>query len=531
MMLANFLRTRFFTPFSKLFLLIAGLGLAFVFATKPTQARREGEGDFLATFSSVLTTIKNHSYRELDPTELIDGAIHGMLATLDPHTHYLPPQNYENMRAEQAGSFYGIGISFVIRGGLITVISPIEGTPAFRAGIRAGDQIVKIEGKSAEGIPQMEVVRKLRGAKNTKVKISVKRQGLPELLEFELTRDVIPLNSLSTSYLREDKIGYVKINHFSKTTPRELDKSLEELESQGMQALILDLRSNPGGLLEAAWRVVDRFLPEGRVIVSTDGRLDDSDFTFRARQTFPGRDYPIVVLVDQGSASASEIVSGALQDWDRALIVGQRTFGKGLVQRLIPLGNNGESGALQLTTAEYFTPAKRNIQKPFTAYKEHLYQILGAQSPMSNGQDKEFLTKGGRKVKGGGGITPDEIVEYEETTRTFARLIRRNTCFNFVIAWVNSHPDIRRPPTVDDAFLKNFADYVLEQKIEIVQEEWDKDLEHLRYQLMAELANALMGPAERRRIINDDDVMVKAAIEFMPEAKKLMALRTAQKPR
>ena len=390
-------------------LLLLGVALALPWGLVRAD---DNADDALKTFSQVLATVKNNAYRQLQPTELIDGAIDGMLATLDPHTHYLNPDYYDNMKVEQAGSFFGIGISFQMRNGLITVISPIEGTPAFNAGVRAGDQIVKINGESAEGIHQMDVIQKLRGEKGSKVRITIKREGVSELLDFELVRDIIPLNSISTVYLRDDKIGYIKVNHFSKTTPKELDDGLQQLESKGMQGLILDLRMNPGGLLDAAWKVVDRFIPEGRIIVSTDGRLDDSDYTFKAVTNEPSRDYPIVVLVDNGSASASEIVSGALQDWDRALIVGMPTFGKGLVQRLIPLGRQGESGALQLTTAEYFTPSKRNIQRPYTAYKEHLYAMSGVSSPMALPDSHTYFTKAGRKIAGGGGITPDEKVEY-----------------------------------------------------------------------------------------------------------------------
>jgi carboxyl-terminal processing protease len=484
--------------------------------------------DALKTFSQVLATVKSNAYRQIQPTELINGAIEGMLATLDPHTHFLGPDYYDNMKIEQAGSFFGIGISFQMRNGLITVISPIEGTPAYSAGVRAGDQIVKINGESAEGIHQMEVIQKLRGDKGSKVRVSIKREGVSELLEFELVRDIIPLNSISTTYLREDKIGYVKVNHFSKTTPKELDDSLQQLEAGGMQGLILDLRSNPGGLLDAAWKVVDSFLPEGRVIVSTDGRLEDSDYTFKARTNESGREYPIVVLVDGGSASASEIVSGALQDWDRALIVGLPTFGKGLVQRLIPLGRQGESGALQLTTAEYFTPSKRNIQRPYTAYKEHLYAMSGVASPMSAPDEREHYTKGGRKISGGGGITPDHKIEYDEYSATYFTFLRQSAFFNFVIGYVNKHSEIKAIPEVDEALLTEFRKFVDAKKIPIIEAEWTKDLGHIRCQLKAEFANALKGPNERRKVLNEDDVMVKAAIELMPEARRLLQTATAQ---
>jgi carboxyl-terminal processing protease len=505
------------------FLLAGGLSVP------PGYAQASAEQDeALRTFSQVLMTIKSNSYRQLPAGELIDGAIEGMVATLDPHTHYLSPDYYDNMRVEQAGSFFGIGISFTMRNGMVTVISPIEGTPAFAAGVRAGDQIVKINGESAEGINQMDVVHKLRGERNTKVRISIKREGVTELLEFELVRDIIPLNSISTSYLREDGVGYVKINHFSKTTARELDDSLKKMESTGVQGLILDLRANPGGLLDAAWKVADRFLPEGRVIVSTDGRLDDSDYTFKAVDPVVGRDYPIVVLVDRGSASASEIVAGALQDWDRALVVGLPTFGKGLVQRLIPLGRQGERGALQLTTAEYFTPSKRNIQRPYTAYKEHLYALSGVSSPMAVADSAMHTTKGGRKLAGGGGIAPDHEVEYEQSTPSFARLLRQSTFFNFVISYVNSHPELKSVPDVDDALLAQYRRFVDAKKIGIDEEDWSKDLQHIRFQLRAELANALVGPAERRKVINEDDVMVRTAVELMPEARKLLQNNTAR---
>ncbi len=311
----------------------------------------------LRLFSQVLELVEENYVKEVPTRDLIYGAIQGMLSNLDPHSSFLKPDDYKELQIETRGSFTGIGIEITIRDGVLTVVAPIEGTPAWKAGLKPGDKIIKINGKPTKGMSLIEAVKLLRGPKGTKVTISIFREGFKELKDITLVRDVIPIKSVRYRML-EPGYGYVRISSFQEKTASELRKALKELEKEGLKGLILDLRNNPGGLLDAAVEVADEFLEEG-LIVYTKGRRKDQNFKFEARPNKNKHAYPLVVLVNAGSASASEIVAGALQDHHRAVILGTKTFGKGSVQTIIPLP---DGSAVRLTTAQYYTPSGRSIQ-------------------------------------------------------------------------------------------------------------------------------------------------------------------------
>ena len=316
----------------------------------------------LKVFSEALHYILTSYVEPVKSKELVYGAIKGMVGELDPHSAFLTPDMFKEMQVETKGEFGGLGIEITIRKGKLTVVSPIEGTPAYMAGVKAGDIIVKIDGESTEGITLMEAVKKLRGPKGTKVTITIMREGLEKPLDITITRDIIKIKSVR--YRMEDpkgKVGYVKVRAFREHTSRDLKRAIEDLRAQGMKALVLDLRNDPGGLLSQAVKVSDLLLPKGRLIVYTKGRTkeDQMRFVSQCKPLLPVS-FPMVVLVNAGSASASEIVSGALQDWHRAVIMGERTFGKGSVQTIFPLS---DGSALKLTTAEYYTPKGRSIQE------------------------------------------------------------------------------------------------------------------------------------------------------------------------
>jgi carboxyl-terminal processing protease len=311
----------------------------------------------LERLTDVLVLIENNYVEEIKVDDLFLGAIRGMMGTLDSHSSFMPPDIYKEMQVETRGKFGGLGIEITIRDRRLIVVSPIEDTPAFKAGIKALDWIVKVDGKPTQDMTLMEAVKQMRGEKGTKVTISIMRKGFREPKDFPIVRDIIRLRNI-TSRLEDENIGYIKIRQFQERTVDELKNSIKKQQEKGAQAFIIDLRNNPGGLLDQAIAVSDFFLDKGKLVVSTKGRLKSQNKEFRSTTQPTDIDYPLVVLVNAGSASASEIVAGAIQDWNRGVILGVKTFGKGSVQTVIPLSNGA---GLRLTTAHYYTPHGTNI--------------------------------------------------------------------------------------------------------------------------------------------------------------------------
>lgn len=312
----------------------------------------------LEDFSNVLSIVEQSYVEEVDTEKAIQGAIRGMLTTLDPHSSYMKPDDFKELQVETKGSFTGIGIEITMKDNILTVVSPIEGTPAFKQGLMAGDKIIKIEDEPTKDLTLMEAVKRLRGPKGTKVTISIHREGWTELKDVTIIRDVIPLHSVKSRVL-EPGYPYVRIINFQSKTTSDFKKALKKLGKEGeIKGLVLDLRNNPGGLLDQAVKIADIFIDDG-VIVSTRGRIKEQNMVFNAHDNGDQYDFPMVVLVNEGSASASEIVAGALHDHKRALILGAQTFGKGSVQTIIPMSNGA---GLRLTTARYYTPSGISIQ-------------------------------------------------------------------------------------------------------------------------------------------------------------------------
>ncbi|ACM21004.1 periplasmic carboxy-terminal processing protease [Geotalea daltonii FRC-32] len=323
----------------------------------------QGGNDYesIELFTDVLSIVKKSYVEDVDTKKLIYGAINGMLSSLDPHSSFMPPDTYKEMKIDTKGSFGGLGIEITIKDGILTVISPIEDTPAFKAGIKAGDQILKIDDKFTKDLTITDAVKRMRGPKGTKVTISIFREGLDKPKDFTLERDIIQVKSVKFKTL-DDGYGYVRISQFQEKTDDDLEKALKTLREENggnLRGLVLDLRNDPGGLLDQAVKVSEHFIDEGKLIVYTEGREKDSKMRFTSRKGGKEQNYPIVVLINSGSASASEIVAGALQDHKRAVVMGTQSFGKGSVQTIIPLSDNS---GLRLTTARYFTPSGRSIQ-------------------------------------------------------------------------------------------------------------------------------------------------------------------------
>jgi len=345
-------------------LLVLLVGLSAIFAWERLSIQRVSAEDQtvyenLQIFSDVLDIVKENYVQEVDNEELVEGAISGMLRTLDPHSSYLDPDAYRELQVETKGSFGGIGIEITIRDGFLTVVSPLEGTPAYELGIQAGDQILRVDGEPTKEMTLMEAVKKMRGPKGTNVVLTIMREEFTKPQDFVITRATIAIRSVRSKTL-EPGYGYIRLSQFQSSTARDLRKEIAKLEKENkpLKGLILDLRNNPGGLLDQAVKVSDEFLNEG-LIVYTGGRLKSQDMRFEAHMNTRPHSYPIVVMVNEGSASAAEIVAGALQDHKRAVVVGVKTFGKGSVQTVMPLRNGA---ALRLTTAIYYTPSGRSIQ-------------------------------------------------------------------------------------------------------------------------------------------------------------------------
>lgn len=311
----------------------------------------------LKVFTEVLSIVESNYVDEVNSRELIYGAVKGALKTLDPHSSFLEPEMYREMQVETTGTFGGLGIEITTKDDLLTVVSPIEGTPAHRAGIQAGDRIIRIEGVTTKDMNLMDAVKRMRGPKGTKITITIMREGMKEPQDITIIREIITVHSVKSSEV-DKGIGYIKIRQFQEKTGADLENALEKLEKQEIQGLILDLRNNPGGLLSSAVEISEKFLGEGKLIVYTEGRLKSQNMRFTASKKMDHIQYPLVVLVNHGSASASEIVAGSIQDWGRGLILGTQTFGKGSVQTIIPLS---DGSGLRLTTARYFTPKGKSI--------------------------------------------------------------------------------------------------------------------------------------------------------------------------
>jgi len=406
-------------------------------------------GSYSSKLDKILKYIEADYVDSVDRKELEKDAIDGMLEDLDPHSAYIPAKDFHEINDPLMGSFEGIGISFRIEKDTIMVINTIPGGPSEKVGLMGGDRIVKVNDSviAGKGITNTGAIKLLKGKKGTKVKVTIFRKGIPNLLDFTIVRDVIPMFSLDVAYMVNDSIGYIKLNKFSATTVKEFEKAMKKLDKQGMTALILDLRGNPGGFLNAAIDIADEFLPDEKLIVYTEGKARPRRYAF-ATSRGDWENNTLVILIDEGSASASEIVSGAVQDNDRATIIGRRSFGKGLVQEQMELP---DSSALRLTVARYYTPTGRCIQKPYKkndfqdyyeeAYHRYLDGEVNSADSVHFPDSLKYITPGGKVVYGGGGIMPDIYVPLvTDTIHTFYNILgNKGLIFRFAFDYTDSH--------------------------------------------------------------------------------------------
>ncbi len=481
----------------------------------------------------VLNLVNDNYVEEVQPGELIYAAIDGMLEVLDPHSSFLSKESFAEMGERFSGKFYGIGIEFDVLDGYLYVISVIDGSPSEAVGLQSGDRIIRIDGESAIGIKHDEVRQKLRGEKGTRVDVTIDRTGVDDRFDVTITRDRIPIRSVRTAIMLEDHTGYIQLIRFAKTTSRELETALDKLQQDGMERLVLDLRGNSGGYLDQAVEVSSKFIPEGHVIVKTMGRNRSSNQTFKSLSGVNHRGMPLVVLLDHRSASASEIVAGAVQDWDRGVIAGTRSFGKGLVQTLFAEPHLTDGSALKLTTARYYTPSGRMIQrdyknKSFEEYIEGSFTESGEaandEEPASEAERPVFTTAGGRTVYGDGGISPDVLLKTPKRKYPFVIGKYRGwvpfdrACFEFANTYGVTRQDLKddfdtflSEFEIDDAMLEAFKAQVRDSGLSFTEDEFNADLDVIELQLKRSLARNLWGDEEASRVAAAGDDQLQQA--------------------
>jgi len=489
----------------------------------------------LDLFSQVLYLVQNNYVDPPDNEKLIQGAIDGMLKTLDPHTVFLPEQRAASMDEQFQGEYSGIGIQFDIIDGFITVISPLEGTPSYRLGLRAGDRIVEIDGKPVpKDITNQDVLKSLKGPSGSLVDVAIARDGEKDLLRYTIERARIPIESVPYAYMIRPGIGYVRITRFAQTTGDELERALEKLHAEGMESLLLDLRSNSGGLLSQAVDVLDQLIPGNQLLVYTRGRIPSSNADYRSTLRPKNvKGGPIVVLIDHGSASASEIVAGAVQDLDRGLVVGTNSFGKGLVQNQLRLSNGSK---LLLTIAKYYTPSGRLIQRDYTKfdnrgdYSEDAYrEDVPSDSVLAT--RPQFKTISGRTVYGGGGIHPDVVIKGPSNyTRPEAEMLQKRVFFEYATHYLNEHPNVKWTPEkygpnfrLTDAEWNRLREMMTSRSLTVDDSLWNAEHDFMLGQVRLEIAGATNGQTERYRVFEENDTQLWQALEQFPQASKLMS--------
>lgn len=466
----------------------------------------------LRIFNKILKDVEDNYVSEVNTDSLIRGAINGMLNSLkDPHTQYLTKEEYEQLRLTTEGEFGGIGAQIGKREDNIVIISPIEGTPAYRAGLLPGDCILMVDSVPTKGKSVDIVVKQIRGTPGTKVLLTIQREEIPTPFNVEITRAIIKIDAVPYYGMVTSDIGYIYLSNFSRTAESEFKTGIDSLFSWGAKKIIFDLRSNSGGLLQEGIAISEFFLPQNKDIVTTKGRIE-SPRTFKSQKSYPYGEFPMITLVDGGSASASEIVAGALQDWDRSLIIGTNTFGKGSVQNVIPLE---DGGALKLTTARWYTPSGRCIDKPHT--EEDTMTATSAKIDTSKMNIYVTLNLK-RKVYGNGGITPDIIIEPRKLTKLETDIWIKGYYFDFAVHYTNTHKGLEKDFVVDDKMLDYFATYLKEKKkMEFTQAQFDSAKTGIAERIKLEIILNLFGQKEMYRYRTRIDPLVQKAVELLKE--------------
>jgi len=524
---------------------------------KPKTAERTDVYHDLEIFTKILEKISQNYVDEVDTHQLIEKAIEGMLSELDPHSQYLDGLDYEDLMVSTRGEFGGLGMLISFRDNFPTVMSPIDGTPAERAGIRGGDQIVEIEGQNTAGWTVDKAVGQLRGEPGTKIKFRIRHPNDTDntSTEYVLVREVINVSSVPYHGMLKEGVGYIRVSNFAQKTAQEMETSLEELEGKGMRALVLDFRSNPGGLLQTATEVSELFLEKDKLLVYTKGRLANSNRKYYSANRSVHTGYPIIVMVNGASASASEIFAGAMQDWDAAFVVGQTSYGKGTVQTVFKLS---DTEAVKLTTAKYYTPSGRSIHKDENDHPHEADEIASLTDGGSdvdnvapdapdtksdaNTELKEvkeakekpvFYTSSNRVVYGGGGITPDLELSPREYTELQRNLEKDYLGFSFAMDYLKKHNDVKQDFTTTDAVLNDFYKFLEAKKFQYKKEDLTpENVDYIRTMVAREVVNAKFGRNAMYKVVVDQDPEVKEVLQMLekhPTLKSLFAYGVEEK--
>jgi carboxyl-terminal processing protease len=476
--------------------------------------------DSMKQFTDVYSIIEENYAEPVNPDKAIyNGAIPGMLHSLDPHSNFFDPKSYALMREDQRGKYYGVGMTVGPRNNKVIVIFPFTGTPAYKAGIHPGDVIIAVDGKSTENMVTGDVADMLKGPKGTTVHISISREGVEKPMEFTLIRDEIPRYSVDVHFLIRPGVGYLHVTGFNETTEEEVAKALDDFGD--LKGLILDLRGNPGGLLSEGVGVADKFLKKGQLIVSHHGR-SSPEKRYTAMHGSGGKEYPMVVLVNKGTASAAEIVAGAIQDHDRGLIVGETTFGKGLVQTVTGLSENT---GLALTTARYYTPSGRLIQRDYKSVSLYEYHY---ERKVPDHPTEVKLTDSGRQVTGGGGITPDIAVPAPKLTK-FEQLLYRDDVFfpaetgvgGFTRYFLGSKPAITKDFEADDSVMRTFREYLSKHNVHYTEPDMAESHDWIKRKIKQEVFMSTFSQQEGFKVLLEADPQVQKAVEAIPQARAL----------
>ena len=491
--------------------------------------------DSLKSFTSVYSLVEQNYAEKMndDRTDkaIYDGAIPGMLHVLDPHSNFYDPKAYAQMREDQHGRYYGVGMTIqpqLVDGVMKTfVLYPFEGTPSYKAGIRPGDLIISVDGKPTDGLDSAAIASMLKGPRGTHVLVTMSREGKDKPLTFDLVRDEIPRPSVDLAFQIQPGIGYMHVTNFQETTAREVGDALDKFRSQSpLKGLIIDLRGNPGGLLNQAVDMSSKFLQKGQVVVSQHGRVA-ADQVYSVTSGEQGPKYPVVVLVNRNTASAAEIVSGALQDHDRALIVGETTFGKGLVQTVFNISQNT---GLALTTFHYYTPSGRLIQRPYDNMSLYdYYYVRDASNPKDNANREVKLTDEGRTVYGGGGITPDEHIDPVKSTHPEEVLLQQHAFLNFSRHYFAKNT-VGKDFVVNDAVLSDFKAFLKLKNIDVSDADLNANLDWVKSEIKSELFTSEFGQLEGMKVRAEWDPQIAKAMGYLPQAQALEEHTLKPKP-